>query len=155
MPRLGQRTPPIDRAFAKIKMPSNFFECWIWEGYTNKDGYGQFYDGEQNGARVHKWLYENSIGPVPKGLELHHKCFVTKCVNPIHLEPTTHTKNIAESPCVSTINKAKTHCPKGHEYTWENTYVEPNRGVRRCRTCRGYRQLVKGRDNGARSSLSC
>jgi hypothetical protein len=27
-----------------------------------------------------------------------------------------------------------THCPKGHEYTKENTYVYPN-GWRSCRTC--------------------
>ena len=30
----------------------------------------------------------------------------------------------------------KTHCKRGHEYTPENTYVEPGAGHRRCRTCR-------------------
>lgn len=32
-------------------------------------------------------------------------------------------------------NRAKTHCPKGHEYTLENTLL-PSRGGRRCRECR-------------------
>lgn len=32
--------------------------------------------------------------------------------------------------------RAKTHCPHGHEYTPENTIVYPSDGRRRCRTCR-------------------
>ena len=31
-------------------------------------------------------------------------------------------------------NAAKTHCPHGHEYTEENTYIDP-KGSRRCREC--------------------
>lgn len=31
-------------------------------------------------------------------------------------------------------NAVKTHCPKGHEYTPENTIIRPN-GTRACRTC--------------------
>ena len=31
--------------------------------------------------------------------------------------------------------RSKTHCPKGHPYTPENTYVAPN-GWRKCRICR-------------------
>lgn len=29
----------------------------------------------------------------------------------------------------------RTHCPEGHEYTPENTYVKPSTGHRECRTC--------------------
>jgi hypothetical protein len=32
--------------------------------------------------------------------------------------------------------RAKTHCPHGHEYTPQNTIVYPSDGRRRCRTCR-------------------
>lgn len=32
-------------------------------------------------------------------------------------------------------NRLKTHCPKGHEYTPENTYLNPGTGGRHCRTC--------------------
>lgn len=31
---------------------------------------------------------------------------------------------------------ADTHCRRGHEWTPENTYIDP-RGYRQCRTCRG------------------
>jgi hypothetical protein len=33
-----------------------------------------------------------------------------------------------------TNNSSKTHCPQGHEYTEENTYITP-KGSRVCRTC--------------------
>jgi len=32
-------------------------------------------------------------------------------------------------------NREKTHCPQGHEYTPENTYIAPD-GSRRCRACK-------------------
>lgn len=32
-------------------------------------------------------------------------------------------------------NKAKTHCPQGHEYTPENTYID-NKNRRYCVACR-------------------
>lgn len=34
---------------------------------------------------------------------------------------------------LSTVNADKTHCPQGHEYTDENTYLF--RGWRSCREC--------------------
>lgn len=45
--------------------------------------------------RAHKWLYEQLIGPVPKGLELDHKCRNKLCCNPDHLELVTHRENTA------------------------------------------------------------
>lgn len=33
-------------------------------------------------------------------------------------------------------NARKTHCPKGHEYTPENTWASPNGRNRKCRACR-------------------
>lgn len=32
-------------------------------------------------------------------------------------------------------NLRKTHCNYGHEYTPENTYIQPSNGSRRCRVC--------------------
>jgi len=49
----------------------------------------------------------------------------------------------------------KTHCPKGHAYTSENTYMELRRDggeARRCRTCRP--QLAADRHFKARTKVS-
>lgn len=35
------------------------------------------------------------------------------------------------------------HCPKGHEFTPESTYVRPDDGRRRCRTCEKTRRNLK------------
>lgn len=40
-------------------------------------------------------------------------------MNPSHLEPVTLEENYLRSP-ITNVNK--THCPQGHEYTYENTY---------------------------------
>lgn len=47
--------------------------------------------------------------------------------------------NVADSILHGTIarfNATKTHCPQGHEYTEENTYINPGRGSRACRICK-------------------
>ena len=38
---------------------------------------------------------------------------------------------------------SKTHCPQGHPYDEENTYVNPSTGGRQCRTCIRIRQEAK------------
>lgn len=39
-----------------------------------------------------------------------------------------------------------THCPKGHEYTEENSYVNPSSGYRQCKTCIKERQQREKND---------
>ncbi len=40
------------------------------------------------------------------------------------------------------VEKLKTHCPHGHEYTPENTFKD-NRNTRRCRSCKNQRRRDK------------
>jgi hypothetical protein len=83
-------------------------DCWPFTGRQSAKGYGWFYcDGRE------------------------HLCRNRICANPYHLEPVTSAENTRRSPV---YNGAKTHCPQGHEYTPENTYI--NRGRRNCRECR-------------------
>ena len=131
------RGTPIERFLAKVAWGENRYEgtrCLVWIAASTKNGYGRFWSG--NGfVLAHRWLYERWVGPVPAGLEPDHLCRVPACVNPMHLEPVTHAENLARAPITGgTINAAKTHCPRGHEYTDENTQI--NRGKRNCRECR-------------------
>jgi hypothetical protein len=49
------------------------------------------------------------------------------------LVPSCHPCNAGRG-----ANRAKTHCPSGHEYTPENTYLN-RRGHRFCRACNNNR----------------
>jgi hypothetical protein len=69
---------------------------------------------------------------------------VRHCVNPDHLEPVTRAENLRrgtkprreKNPKCAQWQREKTHCPRGHEYTPENTYSPPTRpNARYCRTC--------------------
>src|SRR5690348_11221974 len=61
--------------------------CCVWTGAAIH-GYGAVhFDGRQR--RVHRLLYEDLIGPIPAGVQLHHTCGNTLCANLAHLQPVT------------------------------------------------------------------
>jgi hypothetical protein len=113
--------------------------CWLWTGNTNNRGYGQLHPpGESNRTVLaHRVMYELERGPIPAGLELDHLCRVTCCVNPAHLEPVTRSVNHVRglsNTVHAALQRAKTHCPSGHEYSGDNLYLF--KGYRACKTCR-------------------
>lgn len=111
--------------------------CWDWDTPSKSDGYGTMWvDGKAE--KAHRFAYELLAGPIPEGLTIDHLCRNRGCVNPKHLEPVTLLINMRRGDCISTKNAAKTHCPHGHQYNTENTYVSP-RGGRTCRTCKRLR----------------
>ena len=111
--------------------------CWHWKGTTSK-GYGLFATGAA-GRRVtvqaHRFAYEDTVGPIPDGLQLDHLCRVRHCVRPAHMDPVDNRTNSLRGFSVSALNARKTHCINGHEFTLENTYQKPD-GGRQCKTCR-------------------
>lgn len=114
--------------------------CWIWKG-AKTDGYGTINIGNHTTRRAHRWFYEQAIGKIGPGLDLHHKCEVRACVNPEHLEPLTRAEHMRRDP-----RATKTHCVNGHEFTPENTYVRKDGdGKRCCRACRRKRQVERRR----------
>lgn len=126
------RRDPIDRFAEKIKKTEQ--DCWLWTGSGTVGGYPSFWSGERF-VLAHRWSYEHFIGAIPDGLVLDHLCRVKRCVNPAHLDPVTQRENVMRSIGPTSINAAKTHCPRGHPYDEANTYVYPRDGSRRCRTC--------------------
>lgn len=113
-------------------------DCWLW-ARTIENDYGRIWIGGEKGKhyRAHRIVYEALVGEIPSGLSLDHLCRIKRCVNPAHLEPVTHQENVKRGNS-GKFQKAKTHCPQGHEYNSENTYIA-SRGkyvLRACRTCK-------------------
>lgn len=119
--------------------------CWFWQAGLSQRVPGWFYgqftytvDGVKRNRAAHRLAYEWTIGPIPEGHHLHHTCGNTTCVNPEHLEPVTPGEHLTERTLTSfqSQNARKTHCPQGHPYDDENTYLQPNRHGGRSRVCR-------------------
>ncbi len=111
--------------------------CWEWLGCCAM-GYGSFWFNGRY-MKAHRYAYETLIGEVPIGLELDHLCRNRRCVNPNHMEPVTRGENIRRGllPDIGRqYQLSKTHCPQGHPYDEQNTYLRPDRNGRDCRICR-------------------
>lgn len=121
----------LERFSAKVEKTET---CWLWAASVDTHGYGHMVvSGKLKLA--HRLSYEMFVGPIPEGLVLDHECRVRHCVNPSHLRAVTDKENINAFGSLSGAHwRAKTHCPQGHEYTADNTYIETY-GARRCRTC--------------------
>lgn len=84
---------------------------------------------------AYRLVYEAATGlPCPEGVA-HHTCENPACVNPHHLQFIPREQHLKEHDLHGDWGQAlKTHCPQGHAYDDENTYVY--RGERGCRICR-------------------
>jgi len=70
--------------------------CWIFGmlGHperTDRNTYARF-----KGLPAHRWAYKVSVGPIPAGLLVCHRCDVPKCVRPDHLFVGTHMDNMRD-----------------------------------------------------------
>lgn len=112
-------------------------ECWVWEHFSYR-GYGRVFEPNfrTKNQSPHVVAYIYRYGSIPVGLELDHTCRNKLCWNPSHLEPVTHAENMRRA---ESGQAKKTHCPRGHEYTPENTQIKKlsyGRGLARaCRQC--------------------
>lgn len=130
-------TPMAERLLSGVTFDDN--GCWTWQR-GKSHGYGSLrLPGSRHGI-AHRLSYEEFIGPIPDGLYLDHLCRNRACINPAHLEPVTNRENILRSPIVpAALNAHKTHCPRGHAYTPDNTLIVNRGRSRRCRTCESER----------------
>jgi hypothetical protein len=123
-------------------------DCWIWQGWVTHNGYGEkAYRGKT--WRVHRLMYTLTQGPVSSGMDVCHSCDVRLCCNPAHLWVGTRKQNMEDCLAKERHDSMKrTHCPRGHEYTPENTYFKgPQKsrpaGARNCKVCQRIRLRIK------------
>ena len=114
--------------------------CWTFKRTNKQTGYGEFYfQGKRLTAHVASFYFKHGRYPI-KPLEIDHLCRMRACVNPDHLEEVTRKVNATRGNCgwvTGAKMKARTHCKNGHEFTPENTFLEPKgrSTKRRCRAC--------------------
>lgn len=96
----------------------------------------------------HRVIYEHFVGPIA-GLVLHHVCRNKRCVRPDHLTAISQGEHVrVESLGGGGVNRAKTHCPRGHAYGGDNLIVY--QGRRYCRAC----HAIHNRAHRARLALA-
>lgn len=91
--------------------------------------------------RAHRIAWTLLRGDIPEKLVIDHLCRNRSCVNPWHMEPVTNQENIDRGLFRTTWAPLKTHCPQKHEYTDDNTRIDPC-GHRRCRICERTQSLA-------------
>jgi hypothetical protein len=143
---------PMDRFTEKVDF-GDFTGCWLWGACVYANGYGAVRVNGRTGV-AHRWLWEQVVGLVPAGKELHHTCGIRRCVNPDHLQLVTRREHMHLSEnSIAAAHAKVTHCPQGHEYTGAHAYTD-KKGRRSCRVCRvdskrrrRIRQRLEGRTN--------
>lgn len=93
-------------------------------------------NGNAHNKRVHQLVLEAFVGPRPPGMEGCHLDDNKENNAVTNLRWDTHSANmfdmVRNGGCHQT---QKTHCPKGHEYTPENTKLGSSGRGRFCREC--------------------
>jgi hypothetical protein len=109
-------------------------KCVEWTGARNDKGYGIVWrDGRT--YRAHRLAWIESVGPIPDGMLVLHKCDNPPCVLIEHLFLDTALGNTSDMIAKGRgNNQRKTHCIKGHPFDEENTRID-RRGHRVCRAC--------------------
>ena len=133
----------MDKAFwAKVskdtKLDARGLQCWVWTAAHNRQGYGVINIAGDT-KLAHRVIWEEEYGSVSDGKQVNHHCDNPPCIRLSHLYAGTHQDNMRDMVQRNTGRKEtnprslKTHCPQGHPYNEENTYLYA--GTRGCRVC--------------------
>lgn len=107
---------------------ADFTGCAVAAGYVNRrDGYARVYRPGLGMRLAHRVAWEEAVGPIPSGYEIHHICRTRACLRVDHMVLVTPQEHKA-------IEQAeRTHCRRGHPYALE-AHVRKD-GRRYCLRC--------------------
>lgn len=102
--------------------------CWIWLKAAGRRGanghcYGQFSTGSRTDksaktVMAHRWIYEQTHGPIPDGMIVGHACDIPECVNPDHLWIGTVQDNVNDMRAKGRDNYTGTKTPYKGPKPW-------------------------------------
>lgn len=93
--------------------------------------------GRSRESLVHRQVLKAFQGEPPAGTECRHLNGVSTDNRIENLTWGSKSENTVDQIRHGTHRNArKAACPRGHEFTPENTYIQPSNGGRCCRTCR-------------------
>lgn len=146
-----QRT--IAERFADYVLPEPNSGCFLWEGSTDRKGYGQLRVARNVLKYATHIALELEGRPVPDGMNACHHCDNPICVNPDHLFIGTQKDNTddmlrkgrASRPPVAKPGQGmKEFCVRGHPLSGDNLYYPPgNSRYRACRECLRIRKAAQ------------
>jgi len=102
-------------------------------GRTTNGGYGRLNIGGKI-VGAHRFAYELSVGPIPDGMTIDHRCNNLICCNPSHMLVATQRENILRSSNPLAEQSRQTECRRGHPLSGDNLMIGRD-GHRRCREC--------------------
>ena len=108
-------------------------DCWLWAGTLSAGRYASFMVNGRP-VKVHRWIYEQEVGPIPEGHQIDHTCGTTSCVRPSHLRAVTAAENVRAH-----WREQRGICRNGHPMVEGNITIT-TKGSRCCLTCRRERK---------------